>query len=1225
MTAARAGDTLCAVQLSPSPRFRVATEPPLATLPPPGDLRREYFAGHIPPTEQYRPYFGSGLDMNRIETAIIAANFGRMHYLCDLARETIMLDGHVNALLQKRLNRLGALDWQLTPANGPGIDEKRARERCEEVRENLMMIPNLRDRLIDLAWGNFDGRAVSEIEWYRWGKSWRVRDLHWIHPRRICFGPDRDLRVQDPMLQTGNFRDVGCPVEWIPYKFLTYRPRMFGDYQEREGLAPRTLYWSFFGRVSRRAQLQLMEIFGSPWRIMMPKQGMPQQIPGAQNVDLFQSGFEALINLGYQNTARMPPGVEVQIVQPEQGAGQVHMDVITDVRNVLTKMYVGGIASTEAISGGLGSNAPSVAQDELGLIIATDARRMSEAVEDRLTDAIVIVNHGPQEAAYAPHFAIKTDPPTNRGDELDRIQKALNVGIRVAEEEARERSGYRPVRNDEPYLINMQRTAEAGQVAPPPRAETVYPVGEAPTPGEVPDAPDVALNAPDGPSGQLPALPAGNDNGAGGAGQMPPGLAIPSKPPHVDPRELPGGGAPGAPGEPGHRSAPGSDNGQALSDDTPVDEDVAKLAALMTEMQIAQCEHNKRNRCRICGIERVREPMRNEDGTVGWKVAWKPIGSIASKPNAPPPEPADASAAPAVPQSIDGQSIDGAAPPPANDQGAQQPDDRSSNGVADDDADLEEKETRTARAALLSRLQAAAYDPEYPQPNGFAGPPSEGGNHWHLLERAAHATAIDGEHTHWFQLPDGSLVETTESGWHQHRWEGSDGSLPMMLWGGSHTHAIAIDGVPYATQVDGVHDHQLQGTATTQSGAHSHCLVLPDGATIQSLSAVELLEILEAEEEENPLGYVELRARRLSGIVAHSLLAETVALGRASKQQTTAFGSPDDLVERGTAAFAAETYAFGLSIAERCEGKTTKKAIESAINAATKAWKRTRFADVISGELEHGQWLGALDANYEAVHGHAVKVETFRDLWASILLAQDDVGADPDPAFAKRPQLDAGAAFIERDVVTRDVFEQMEVSAQRRAFTVAGAATNDIARAVKRELVRQVALGADLRDFKKHALQRLESAGWTPVNASHAETVLRTNVMGAYNAGRFRQMTQPRVLAARPYWQVLGVGDDRQRKTHHDIQNKVLRADDPFWRSAYPPFGYNCRCRVRSLSKAQGESIGVSSGSTYSDELPDDGFASGISGLVSSTPVISPEAAAEQVANDDARADNDTE
>src|SRR5262245_52652453 len=234
---------------------------------------------------------------------------------------------------------------------------------------------------------------------------------------------------------------------------------------------------------------------------------------------------------------------------------------------------------------------------------------------------------------------------------------------------------------------------------------------------------------------------------------------------------------------------------------------------------------------------------------------------------------------------------------------------------------------------------------------------------------------------------------------------------------------------------------------------------------------------------------------------------------RCAAQPSSVFGSPETLVERGRDDLAKATAAFGAAIARRCDGKRTAKGIRRAIDAAARAWSSNRFALPVRRELERGLMLGALDADYEVEAGERVAVESFRDLHAAVLF-RDDPANDTDPAFAKRPQVDAVAEFIEREVVTREVFDGMVVAAQRRAFTVAGAVERDVVRTVKRELARQVAQGADLRDFKKRVLPRLEAAGWTPVNPSHAENVFRTNVLGAYNSGRAAQMTQPAVLRA---------------------------------------------------------------------------------------------------------------
>ncbi len=1158
---------------SAAARFRVATDAPIVPAPNPGALARTYFGDHLPENENYRPYWGRSLDLRAIEGAIIQANYGLMSRLTDLARETIMLDGHANALLQKRLNRVAALDWDVQPAAGPGIDEARAKDRAAEVRDNLEMIPNFRDRIMDIAWGNFDGRSAAELEWYRLGRSWRVRNLHWIHPRRLSFGPDRDLRVIDPQMQYSNFQDVGFALELVPYKFVVFKPRLFGDYQEREGLAPRTLYWSFFARLGKREQMELMEIFGKPWRIMIPKLGTPNVAPGGQNSDAYAAAMSALELLGGRSVARLPPGVELMVVQPQQGAGQVHDQVIQDCRNVLTKMYLGGVATTEAVSTGLGSTIGNVHLSEEDLIIASDARRIAECLEDQLTDAIIVANYGPGEALYAPRFRIRTDPPIDRKEEGERLSLALNVGLRIAEQEARERLGLREVRPDEAYLIRFQRPVEPGQQPPPPAAETVWPPGEAPVAGEIPDTPELVVNLPaegDPGSDTNPALPAGS-------GAQPPLL------PSGEPAAQPGAPTPPAAPSPGDGSAAGVTE---ASSDAPDDDEAALLAQRMTELGLERCAHQKVNRCRICGIERVRSGVElDANGEAVWPTVWRPIGGKAAA------SPAPGADAPSLP-APDDAALPGASPRVVSDDDAIEDEiegeiDPASPMEGDDPNDDEDEETETdvivtrggrQRAARLLRLLSLA-------------PPSEGGTHWHELMPEQHATAVDGAHTHWFQLPDGSLVETTVSGAHQHRFPDDE---CRYVWGGAHVHELVLPGgESVATQVDGTHEHELQATATTQGGAHGHCLVLTDGATIESLRARELQEILEDQREAMPISYRERTDRkRLLGTPTPTFLL--------AAQPESVNGSPDDLVSRGVRNFAPQSLAFGVEIAQRCDGKTTPKSIRRAIDAAAKAWDTARFSEPVEQELNHGQWLGALDADYEMRANEKVVPETFTALHAElVLLKKGDAGVETDPAFSKRPQIDAGRAFIEKEVVTKDVFEQMTAAAQRRSFTVANAASKEIVRVVKRELVRQVASGAELRDFGRAALARLESAGWTPKNPSHVETVFRTNVMGAYNSGRHKQMTQPAVLAARPYWQVLGVGDGapRERKNHAAANNKVFAVTDPGWKRKYPPFGYNCRHRVRSLSKAQGEKIGISKWSDF-DNLPDPGFTSGVASLL---------------------------
>jgi hypothetical protein len=56
------------------------------------------------------------------------------------------------------------------------------------------------------------------------------------------------------------------------------------------------------------------------------------------------------------------------------------------------------------------------------------------------------------------------------------------------------------------------------------------------------------------------------------------------------------------------------------------DEAKQALADKMTTEQIPACEHGSKNRCRLCGVERVRDFEKDPDtGEVVWKIMWRPI------------------------------------------------------------------------------------------------------------------------------------------------------------------------------------------------------------------------------------------------------------------------------------------------------------------------------------------------------------------------------------------------------------------------------------------------------------------------------------------------------------------------------------------------------------------------------------------------------------------------
>jgi SPP1 gp7 family putative phage head morphogenesis protein len=308
-------------------------------------------------------------------------------------------------------------------------------------------------------------------------------------------------------------------------------------------------------------------------------------------------------------------------------------------------------------------------------------------------------------------------------------------------------------------------------------------------------------------------------------------------------------------------------------------------------------------------------------------------------------------------------------------------------------------------------------------------------------------------------------------------------------------------------------------------------------------------------------------------------------------QPSSTFGSPDDLVTRGVRATAPITAAFITDIANAVDGKRTAKAIRSALRRAAREFDDKRFATAAIREIQFGLMLGALDSHFEMEEGVPVGVETFTELHEYVRRL-----ADVDPRFVDHPMAEALADFSSREIVTPELFKRMKVSAKRRSFSIAGAASEEMIATAHAELTRVIGAGADLRDFRDFVKDRLEGAGWTPQNASHVETIFRTNVQSAYNAGRYQQMSQPDVVAERPYWQVLTPNDGppRQRPNHQAAHLRTFNADDPAFPEAFTPWDYNCRCRMRSLSRRQLGERDITPGSWLAaNELPAAGFAGG--------------------------------
>ncbi len=156
--------------------------------------------------------------------------------------------------------------------------------------------------------------------------------------------------------------------------------------------------------------------------------------------------------------------------------------------------------------------------------------------------------------------------------------------------------------------------------------------------------------------------------------------------------------------------------------------------------------------------------------------------------------------------------------------------------------------------------------------------------------------------------------------------------------------------------------------------------------------------------------------------------------------------------------------------------------------------------------------------------------------------------------------------------------------AHQTAFTVAKAMRLDILQDIRDGVDKAIAEGKTFQQFRSELEPLLKRKGWwgkkemtDPLTGEikmatlgtpwRLRTIFQTNVQSAYQAGRYARMKQ--VAGARPFWMYDAVNDGKTRLAHAAWDGLILRHDDPWWSTHYPPNGYNCRCSVISMSQRE--------------------------------------------------------
>jgi SPP1 gp7 family putative phage head morphogenesis protein len=169
--------------------------------------------------------------------------------------------------------------------------------------------------------------------------------------------------------------------------------------------------------------------------------------------------------------------------------------------------------------------------------------------------------------------------------------------------------------------------------------------------------------------------------------------------------------------------------------------------------------------------------------------------------------------------------------------------------------------------------------------------------------------------------------------------------------------------------------------------------------------------------------------------------------------------------------------------------------------------------------------------------------------------------------FDPKPPSDAYKFWQDKVPMGKAEFNKLAEDERVKAFVISGMAKGDQLTAMHRSIDNALATGQSMAAWKKDVAKMFAENGWEPMAGFRLDTIFRTNIQTAYSVGRYGQMMD--VADIRPFWRYWAVNDGRTRPVHKALHGRVIRCDDPFWDTFYPPNGFRCRCTVTSLSEKQ--------------------------------------------------------